>query len=67
MKNLIYIFGMMIFITSNNTAQSINENITNYKQSETVMNDTTPKVTGIGGIFSGQKIQKKQETGMVKI
>lgn len=63
MKNLTYLIFLIIFISGCNGETSDNEiknNQTNkHKQSVTVMNDTTPKVTGIGGIFFLSKNPKK--------
>ncbi|WP_310590366.1 hypothetical protein [Dyadobacter sp. NIV53] len=39
----------------------------NETDGSTSTTDTTPKVTGIGGIFFFQTTQKKQKTGMPKI
>ena len=51
MKKLIYIFLAIIFISSYSQAQIKNNN----NEREITMNDPTPKVTGIGGIFTKSK------------
>jgi len=45
--------------TANNSSDNKNEDKDNLKQIETVVNDTTPKVTGIGGIFFHSKNPKE--------
>ena len=49
MKKLTKILLLTILVASCNTTPHSNKD--NPKEQETVMNDTTPKVTGIGGIF----------------
>ena len=55
MKNMTKILLLAMLFTNCNTATNTNDNknhkTDNPEQKETVMNDTTPKVTGIGGIF----------------
>ena len=63
MKNLNKILLLIILTTSCNTATNKNE-IKNKQtdkpeKMETIMNDTTPKVTGIGGIFFRSKNPKE--------
>jgi len=59
MKNLAEFLFLIVFIASCNTVT--NQNDTESKktdkpgQKETIMNDITPKVTGIGGIFFRSK------------
>jgi predicted enzyme related to lactoylglutathione lyase len=53
MKQLTKILLLTILITSCNTETHSNKD--DLKEQETVMNDTTPKVTGIGGIFFHSK------------
>ncbi len=53
MKNLSKLFVLALLITSCNTGTYSDKN--NPTEQETVMNDTTPKVTGIGGIFFRSK------------
>ncbi len=63
MKNLIIILFLIILTTSCNTATDKNEiknNQTNKSgQKKIIMNDTIPKVTGIGGIFFRSKNPKE--------
>ena len=54
MKNLTIILILILTTTSCNTKNNTEETETN-KQKETIMKDTTPKVTGIGGIFFKSK------------
>ena len=76
MNNVIQILLLVLFVAGCATATRNNEN--NDKQpldllsgkNEITMNDTTPKVTGIGGIFFRSKnpketmlIDKKEEEG----
>lgn len=42
---------VILLIAGCNTEENNNVNTNTVKQTETAMNDTTPKVTGIGGIF----------------
>lgn len=53
MKNLILILFFALLVASCNTTTNKPEQI------ETVTNDTTPKVTGIGGIFFSSKNPKE--------
>ncbi len=53
MKKLNYILLLTFLITSCNTEKKSSKE--NPKEQETVMNDTIPKVTGIGGIFFNSK------------
>lgn len=53
---------LLIAASCNKATNSINnksEDINKLKQIETIMNDTTPKVTGIGGVFFHSKSPKK--------
>ena len=45
--------------TANNSSDNKSEDLDNLKQIKTVMNNTTPKVTGIGGIFFRSKNPKE--------
>jgi len=57
MKNLVKLFLLAIIFASCNTKTNSNMKVKpdQPEQKETVINDTTPKVTGIGGIFFGSK------------
>ncbi len=63
MKNLTKILILLYFTTACNTvsnqADIKNNNTDKHKQKGTTMNDTTPKVTGIGGIFFLSKNPKE--------
>ncbi|MEO5651047.1 MAG: VOC family protein [Ginsengibacter sp.] len=54
---------LAVLVVGNNTATpkaiNINGKINKQDQKEIVVNDTTPKVTGIGGIFFGSKNPKE--------
>jgi len=54
---------ILVIAASCNTANNSSENKSgdnyNHQKKETVMNDTTPKVTGIGGIFFQSKNPKE--------
>ncbi len=64
MKNITKIIFLAILAASCNTTNNKNDNMNDLtdspEQKETVINDTTPKVTGIGGIFFRSK--NHQET-----
>ena len=51
MKKVTIIALLSLLILSCSTSDKINNNINAYKQNGIIMNDTIPKVTGIGGIF----------------
>jgi predicted enzyme related to lactoylglutathione lyase len=51
MKKVMIIAFLSLLISSCNTNDKTNDTIGTHKQKETTMNDTIPKVTGIGGIF----------------
>lgn len=54
------IFILLLSISScNNRTDQINDKTNKSKQKEVVMNDKTPKVTGIGGIFFRSKNPKE--------
>lgn len=60
MKNLTIIALLIILTTSCDTLNGSKNNPTDtVEQKEIVMNDTTPKVTGIGGIFFRSKNPKE--------
>lgn len=60
MKNLTIIVLLIILTTSCDTLNDSKNNPTDtVEQKEIVMNDTTPKVTGIGGIFFRSKNPKE--------
>lgn len=60
MKNLTIIVLLIILTTSCDTLNDSKNNPTDtVEQKEIVMNDTTPKVTGIGGIFFHSKNPKE--------
>jgi len=64
MKNITKILALAVLVASCNTTTNTNENkndkTDNLELKETVINDATPKVTGIGGIFF--QSQNPQET-----
>ena len=51
MKKVTIIALLSLLILSCSTSDKINNTINTYKQKGMIMNDTIPKVTGIGGIF----------------
>jgi predicted enzyme related to lactoylglutathione lyase len=51
MKKITIIALLSLLILSFSKSDKINNTINTYKQKEIIMNDTIPKVTGIGGIF----------------
>lgn len=57
MKNLIYLLLFVILAVSCNTKRD--NKAFQIKQKEIIMSDTTPKVTGIGGIFFHSKNPKE--------
>ena len=63
MKNLIKILFLIILTTSCNIAtnniEKKSSQADNLNQNDTIMKDTTPKVTGIGGIFFRTKNPKE--------
>ena len=61
MKHLINILILTIIATSCNpvTNDTENKETETFEKKEIIMNDTTPKVTGIGGIFFQSKNQKE--------
>jgi hypothetical protein len=63
MKNITKILLLIILTTSCNTTNNKNDTKNDKtdkpEQKETIMNDTTPKVTGVGGIFFRSKNTKE--------
>lgn len=51
MKKVAIMALLSLLILSCSTSDKINNTINTYKQKGIIMNDTIPKVTGIGGIF----------------
>lgn len=51
MKKNMFIVFLSLLISGCSTSDKINKTIKTDKQKEIIMNDTVPKVTGIGGIF----------------
>lgn len=51
MKRVTVIVLLSLLIFGGSTSEKINNSINTDKQKGTIMNDTIPKVTGIGGIF----------------
>jgi len=58
MKILTFLFASAVFLVACNNHGS--HTVNNAEQSTTIMNDTTPKVTGIGGVFF--KVKDPQAT-----
>jgi len=58
MNRLTNIFLLILLTTGCNSSSSKSEITDKSQQKETIMNDTTPKVTGIGGIFFRSKNPK---------
>jgi predicted enzyme related to lactoylglutathione lyase len=57
----IYLLGLLILVSCNTAIKSNDQKteIINLKRASTAMSDTTPKVTGIGGIFFYSKNPKE--------
>jgi predicted enzyme related to lactoylglutathione lyase len=51
----ILILTLLIAACNITTTKEVNNDIDTVEQKEIIVNDTTPKVTGIGGIFFGSK------------
>jgi len=54
-----FLFLTLLTIVSCNSSNNKTKNLNKLKQKETTMNDTIPKVTGIGGIFFRTKDPKE--------
>jgi predicted enzyme related to lactoylglutathione lyase len=59
MSKLNLIFFLAILVTSCNKTNNKNNDMNDKADAHTITNDTTPKVTGIGGIFFGSKNPKE--------
>ncbi len=59
MHKLIYILPLILSIASCTSSSDKNNKSDTFKEKEIIMDNTTPKVTGIGGIFFQSKNPKK--------